>query len=1058
MADIPDFTPLPGASQAPEDVPDFTSLPGKAAPPKYGGKLLDNASADDPGGFAKNTGTGLAKMAMHVPGFVGDARELGEFLGSNLLSLAPGEKRSARDIREDFTRNRALNADIMASTHGPTSLPRRIAGRAQQAFAGAPTGADIYAGRVAPVVGEYKPVTMPGRMYQAGLESALPMPGGKAALITKAAEEVPRLLPRIAGTAGKMATSSPVVGGAMGATAEGIGEATDSAGAGIGAAMIIPSILRHAVPRASTYDTAADKLYGSLHRPDEALDQLRAIGKKGYKGAAESPLDLPEAAGDQNLAHVSKQHGVADTEFGSRVNDLRGAQAANREGALGGLSTGDSSSVSATARQMRDDIHAKADTDTQLQQKIVDTLHPPEGADKAASGKKAFDIAEANNERARAAVTKLYKGIDPDNKIHVDLAPMNLKASQILIEGTNPQKFLPSPEAEKVLAMARDMPPSMTFNDLVDFDKTVGQARWRATRADDPHGAGMLRQLQDHIDTIRDGSLDRRAAWEKGAVERGELKPDQTVAANLERQRADAAAGRRDATASAVEGQPGAAGRASPAVGTVAEPAPAHPAGDQNVPGNTLDPDELADASARQDLAKQGHGDRKTMFEEGPVGGFLNADKPLMGNVPGSAFAAGPAGGEKARAWLNAGVDNPGMLDAVKEMAITELHGLSSDGVVTPQALAKWKNRYGSALSEIDQRDPGFSRRFDAHAGEQQKLLDTAAQSDAAKKTFGKTEAAKLLGMEHPQEVDAHVAGLMGSKVGPQRLRELMTQFEDHPEAQEGVRNAAAQWLVDKAQSRELLRGPDGSPVHASAPGNYLAALVNAQPHMEAVFGVDGYKAAQQVAEEMARTKQMIDARITRGGSDSVKNLVQYLNDASSSGHALSTAEGFATWETLREAMTGIMHADPSALARAGGMFATRVGLHKWSEMLARKRGHGIQESGDLIREALLDPAYGHEMLEHGARRAQARAPRDLLERLAGPNTLQRGNVAASEVERQGHAAGGAVKLDHAAHAARLVRDVPRVRRDISAGTEPMLKLPDNVVTKALAIANQGLG
>lgn len=1052
----------PPVNDAPEDFhlpPTGAPLTVPKAPKQYGTKFLDNTSEDDPGYLWKNPTTGVAKAVTAIPGFAGEGRNLGHFLSSNVLSLLPGEKRTAAQIREDLNTNAKFEADRMASTHGPTSGGQRLVGRALQIANEAPSGEDIYHSYVAPIAGEYKPTTLPGRMGQAGFESVLG-PGGKTKLPTMAAKEVPGLLTRASDKLRAGVTSAPAVNAGMGATAAGVGEVTESPGAGIGASFVVPTILgRVGRPRATAADTAADILHRDAHDPDAAINKLRALAKNDYKGEAGSRLDLPEATGDPVLAKVSKGHGVGSDEFGARVNDLRNEQSQNRGTVLGGMSRGESGAASATARQLRDEIHAKADTDTQLQQGIVDTLHPPEGTDKATSGKKVFDIATANNERARAAVSKLYASIDPENKIHVDGSSMSQRAQQILDEMANPRKFVWGAEPEKILNMAREMPPGMTFNDLVDFDKTVGQARWRATQAGDAHGADMLKKLQNHMDDIRDGAIDTHAEWEKGAVQRGDLKPDQTIEAALQRQR-DEWLAKRDAAAATGTGtnEPGGQGSFSPARGEQPGTATGTVGSGEGVSGNTLDPAELAAAAERQRLAKEGHGDRKSMFEEGPVGDVLTNDRQLMGDVPRAVFAAGPAGGEKLRAWLNAGVDNPGMLDAVKEMAINELHDMTvKDGVVTPKALQAWKTKFGSALGEIDQRDPGFSSRFDGHAAEQQKLLDTVAQGVAAKADFAKSAAAKLLNFEHPHEVDAHVAGLMNSKAqGPQQLRALMDQFAGHPEAQEGIRNAAVQWLTKKAQSRELLA--DGK---ASAPGNYLEALENARPHMEAVFGVDGFKAAEQVAQEMARTKRMIDARITKGGSDTANNLINYLNEAPTphNGHGLSTAEGIATWEMVSEGLRGAAHLDPIALSKAAAIFAGKIALHKWTEMRARAKGASTQATADAIRDALMDPEYGHALLEHGAERAAARAPRTWTEQLGRGATgaAQRGAIAAEEVDRQPHAAGGAIKIDHAAHAARLVRSVPQERKRIAAGTEPMLKMSDNVITKALAIANEGL-
>lgn len=439
-------------------------------------------------------------------------------------------------------------------------------------------------------------------------------------------------------------------------------------------------------------------------------------------------------------------------------------------------------------------------------------------------------------------------------------------------------------------------------------------------------------------------------------------------------------------------------------------------------------------------------------FEEGEVGRFIPGnDRTYAGSVPGSAFASGPTGGERTKAWLKAGEGNPEMLNGIKDMAINELHGMTEDGLVTPKDLKKWKTRYGSALSAIDEVEPGFSNRFDAHAAEQQKLLDVTKAGDTAKKTFSKTELAKFLGYEDPAEVDKHIAGLMGDKVGAIKLRRLMADMNGNVEAQEGLRTAVVNHLMERARSDTLVPGPGGEPINASAPGKYLKALNDGRPQLEAVFGPDGYDAAKRVAEEMTRTKAAIDARLT-GGSDSAKNLVQFLKESGEGGGhsaAMSTAEGFAIFETIKELSHGVLNQDPMALAKAGMLVAGRFGLHAWQEQLARKRGIAMKEEGDVIREALLDPGYGHSLLERGSSRAQAHAPMDLRDR------VQKAQVMGTAADREAHASGGSVGVDHAAHAARMVREVSKLRDQLGKTTKPFLNMHDNKIAAALQIARE---
>jgi hypothetical protein len=53
--------------------------------------------------------------------------------------------------------------------------------------------------------------------------------------------------------------------------------------------------------------------------------------------------------------------------------------------------------------------------------------------------------------------------------------------------------------------------------------------------------------------------------------------------------------------------------------------------------------------------------------------------------------------------------------------------------------------------------------------------------------------------------------------------------------------------------------------------------------------------------------------------------------------------------------------------------------------------------------------------------------------------------------------AGGSVKFDHAARAASLVRAAAIAKGQHNKATEPLLNLPDEHITKALAIANRSI-
>jgi hypothetical protein len=65
--------------------------------------------------------------------------------------------------------------------------------------------------------------------------------------------------------------------------------------------------------------------------------------------------------------------------------------------------------------------------------------------------------------------------------------------------------------------------------------------------------------------------------------------------------------------------------------------------------------------------------------------------------------------------------------------------------------------------------------------------------------------------------------------------------------------------------------------------------------------------------------------------------------------------------------------------------------------------------------------------------------------------------VDVEEPKRQERASGGGVTVDHEAESDRLVRMVDQIRKDLSNHTESNLKQPDDLVVKALALANRAV-
>ena len=306
------------------------------------------------------------------------------------------------------------------------------------------------------------------------------------------------------------------------------------------------------------------------------------------------------------------------------------------------------------------------------------------------------------------------------------------------------------------------------------------------------------------------------------------------------------------------------------------------------------------------------------------------------------------------------------------------------------------------------------------------------------------------------QDVRGHVSSI---------LKESVPGYEAAMQG-DGTRMGYAQLHeVDRANKRglELLKGgknaidPEEIKVLMSEPHTAEAFRLGARDAIETALSKspDEVRVLAKLGGGSSITRQNLEALYgpevvdkllaTAGREGHYRDIAQHLREAHAQGRH---KEGAQFAEEGRP--TPSQHvADPTLMG---------LGLRAWerwkppiANAITGRSGPGYY--GD-IASALTAPAKAtlEDIANVGARNPIP----PTTAQLAGLGLVNPPRVGAEE-RRPGHASGGAVKVDHAARAASLVRAVPRVRKEISAGTAPMLKLSDNVVTKALAIANQGL-
>lgn len=395
------------------------------------------------------------------------------------------------------------------------------------------------------------------------------------------------------------------------------------------------------------------------------------------------------------------------------------------------------------------------------------------------------------------------------------------------------------------------------------------------------------------------------------------------------------------------------------------------------------------------------------------------------------------------------GTGKAGARDALAR-AILRNH-TSADGGLAADRYRKFLNDNRPALETVFGED-GVNRLLSVShtALASQAATERVAQAVAARKASiakaQQSEAAQLAGFTDAQEVRAHVGRLLGVKDGvkdgPTRLAKLVEQTNGNPDALAGLRRAGIDEIMTRLEKVAMAGGD-----HVLT-GRLMPYVDRNAASLRVLYGEAGLANIRRVVADMERSQAAFDAVKVKGGSDTAQSLWERI----ASNKVVQAAPSFGLIYSMWQAYE---HGGWQGAALAAGAAAT---IKPALGYLQRLRAAGVENVNDLYRLGLLNPEVGRAMI---GRAVDARGKPNLeaLSRLlmAVERTDQPLRGYDEKLAREARAIGGAVKVDHAAHAARLVSLVDEARRQTTQDTKPLLKLPDAAVSHALAIANKAL-
>lgn len=990
-----------------ESAPESLSYDEFAGSTKPSGML---SRAPDEGylsGLMKGATTATIQGLSGLPGMFGNLRET-----SKMLSGAVLEK--AGIPREQIERNRQLYA-------GPADLM--------------PTGAEI-AKPILGVTGEYEPESYAGKLGMTGLETALSMLGpgagsvklGQRALsrVLPAAErQVPKLGFEALKETAKMAPSGFLPGVAAQAAYDVTGNPLYGFGAAILAGGAQPAGLKAAEklgrPFLEDIPGLKQKYAGERRKmAGEALEGMASdiegvkAGLWPEKGPAPQEIvpgskpTLGQLTGDIGFLEAERAARTTDTE---PYNVLEAEQNAARRQALQAIPTPDAEAMKVTelvTNQARALEQGLERAETQLQ---LDAVRKAEAlGEKMAPeelGETLRRSIESVRDEVKTQVSDLYKAVDPEGTISLVVRPVREDITDI-VSKIDPYGSPINENEARIYGKIAEMPDVLPFKSLVELDKDITQSMKEAGIAGQGISRGRLIEAKTAVQNAINNAIENQEAYEAAAVKRGEMAAEDTVEARVR--------------AWVNKFQREKAGEAPAAAPEQLQP--------------SFDPE----AAGRLSEAKEAFKDYATTYRAQPVEGAIKTTgfngqyKIPSGAVPGRAVVTGGRGYESAKAFIDAAKASPDSLFAIRETLLNDLRGRVRDGVLTPNAVNAWKTKFDGALRAFDEYQPGFANSFDDAAIAADRLAEFGVQRKATEEAFQKSAAAKFLGATDATEVESRLANILrNEKTGVSQMRDLVTQVKTNPAALEGLRKAAADWIVRKmsnvaeaATSNEKLLSSAG----------FQKFVRDSSPMLQQLFTTEQMNTLRAVAKDLERADRSVQATRIKGSPGTAKDMQQFFKK---SAHSLrETGILVGIFEGLKEAydVGGL-----AGLAKVGLPITAGYGYRYL-------RGNGLEKVQGLVRDALLDPGLARQLLME--------VPRDKLpirSEIFG-KALQKSFYQPSETQkdqREEYAKGGKVypakKMSH------MERAAAKAFNDIANETRPLMDVPDEHIAHALGMA-----
>ena len=699
---------------------------------------------------------------------------------------------------------------------------------------------------------------------------------------------------------------------------------------------------------------AGRTLESRAENPTEVRDTLANAPREIVPGSKPTTFQV---TGDIGLGALEREQQTRNPqEFMQR----RAEQNAARIEALQGIQpTGSPAEVANTVRGSLRDI------DTLTHGAVERATQEAQGAAQAIGGQGVPEqygaslrgvLQDAEN-TARTRERALWNAVDPDGTLTVGMAPVRSAVDRVYGNLTAAGQAGLTGTENSIRQVVGTYKPTEPFREIADLRSAISSAmRHELSTAGRSPAYARLSALRGAVESSISGAVEQRATHEAQAVARGEISPEQTIAANLRRQidewrgsRAEALGGGSGSGAGGV-----AAGR------TIAVPSDSGAAcqsgwGSSNAPGDQRlqenDARGTFDAAARERLgaANAATRERVATYKQGPVGQVLRPQgergqyRIPDPAVAGTIFKPGPGGYESVQAFRRA-TDDPTALQTLQDYVASRLRQVASrpDGTLDPTKTANWLRAHSEAMRAFPELEGRFRDAATATSAiEDVATLRKQAMDDAQRGTLG-----KLINARDDADVTKIIGGVFSQSNPMQAMRQIAAEAQRNPDAHDGLRKS----LVDYMYGRFISNTEAAtSGVNAIKSDSFQGFIRQNRGVLRQALSEGEVNALTAIAADLNRAARSLNAVRIPGQSNTAQDVVHELAKKTE-GHGslltqiiLAAGGGYAA------------HGVSGALTAITGILGKNV--------VSKMREAGMEQVGDLVKRAMLDPDLARQLL-----------------------------------------------------------------------------------------------